>query len=124
PAPLFPYTTLFRSDQHQDRASSRAHLVALLAREPVRPQPQRRDLLLVEPLRHYLTQPMPLAAIVKPDGANPRNLRVYMLQTMNDGRPVTQSAAPLNGVGTRRGRMSSAARTSSPPKFTMRRLGS
>ena len=67
---------------------------------------------------------MPLAAIVKPDGANRENLRAYMLQTMNDGRPVTQSAAPLKSVGPRRGRMSSALRISFPPKSTICRAGS
>ena len=46
-------------DQHQDRPRCRAHLVPLVPRETVCPQPQRGDLLLIEPFRHYGTQPMP-----------------------------------------------------------------
>src|SRR5207244_12664052 len=51
-------------DQHQDRAGRGAHLVAVVPRETVGPEPQRGDLLLVEPPDHYGAQPMPLEGIV------------------------------------------------------------
>ena len=52
------------------------------------------------------------------------SLIVHMLQTISVGRPDTQSAAPLKACGDRRGRRSSALRTSLPLKSTTRRLGS
>src|SRR5256714_15233845 len=53
-----------------------------------------------------------------------RTLNLYMLQTISVGRPETQSAAPLKSCGGRRGRMSSALRTSFPAKLTMSLAGS
>ena len=48
---------------------------------------------------------------------------VYMLQTMKRGTPARQSAAPLKSCG-RLERMSSALRTSLPPKLTISLAGS